>query len=100
MGVLTEEFVLPLYPKVGFWTIRVVADGQASLHRNRISHMICSFFSFLLLVLCCFVLIMLGHKGGGDIIIHEKIKVSVYKLQQSSSVKNINSYQKNYLILS
>ena len=36
VGVLTEEFVLPLYPKVGFWTIRVVADGQASLQRNRI----------------------------------------------------------------
>ena len=30
MGVLTEEFELPLYPKVGFWTIRVVAEGQAS----------------------------------------------------------------------
>ena len=32
MGVLTEEFELPLYPKVGFWTIRVLADGQASLN--------------------------------------------------------------------
>ena len=29
VGVMTEEFKLPLYPKVGFWTIRVVADGQA-----------------------------------------------------------------------
>ena len=31
VGVMTEEFELPLYPKVGFWTIRVVADGQASV---------------------------------------------------------------------
>ncbi|TRY72565.1 hypothetical protein TCAL_06513 [Tigriopus californicus] len=28
VGVLTEDFQLPLFPKVGFWTIRVQAEGQ------------------------------------------------------------------------
>ena len=28
VGVLLESFTLPLYPKVGFWKIRVHAEGQ------------------------------------------------------------------------
>ena len=28
VGVLLESFILPEYPKVGFWTIRVHAEGQ------------------------------------------------------------------------
>ena len=28
VGVLTQTFQLPLYPKVGFWKIRVIAEGQ------------------------------------------------------------------------
>ena len=29
-GVLTGRFQLPEYPKVGFWTIRVAAQGQVN----------------------------------------------------------------------
>ena len=28
VGVLLESYTLPEYPKIGFWTIRVVAEGQ------------------------------------------------------------------------
>lgn len=36
VGVLMESFTLPDYPKVGFWTIRVVAEGQVEELRVKV----------------------------------------------------------------
>ena len=88
VGVLTEEFVLPLYPKVGFWTIRVVADGQASLDRNRICLM-GSFRSFprspispsCPLLFCFLIRDNNAWTVGGDIVINEKIQTKFSRVE-------------------
>ena len=36
VGVLTQEFQLPLFPKVGFWTIRVRAETQIEERRIKV----------------------------------------------------------------
>ena len=36
-GVLSGTFILPDYPKVGFWRIRVVAQGQTNEKAIKVS---------------------------------------------------------------